>query len=115
VVAAAGGAAASHDFPDVPDSHPFHDQISWLVAGGVTEGYPDGTFRPVAPVTRQAAVAFLYRMAGEPDVAGSSGFPDVPASHPFSDAVTWAADEGITGGYTDGTFRPSAPVTRQAA
>ena len=42
------------------------------------------------------------------------GFPDVPPSHPFHPEITWAAGEGIVQGYDDGTFRPSAAVTRQA-
>jgi hypothetical protein len=60
---AGGTAVASHSFPDVPDSHPFHSEISWLVAAGVTEGYPDGTYRPSQPVTRGSMAAFMQRLA----------------------------------------------------
>jgi subtilisin family serine protease len=42
------------------------------------------------------------------------GFPDVPTNHPFYKEIAWAADEDITGGYSDGTFRPGDPVSRQA-
>lgn len=103
-------------FSDVPADHPFHADIAWLVAEGITTGFDDGTFRPSAPVSRQAMAAFLYRMAGQPPVALPSPptFSDVGSSHPFRREVEWLADSGITGGYVDGTFRPSAPVTRQA-
>ena len=52
-------------FSDVSSDHPFHDEIAWLVDEGITEGWPDNTFRPTAAVTRQAVAAFLYRYAVE--------------------------------------------------
>jgi hypothetical protein len=62
-------AFASHDFSDVPDSNPFHDDISWMADAGITTGFPDGTFRPGQPVTRQSMAAFMRRLAGQdPDV-----------------------------------------------
>jgi aldose sugar dehydrogenase len=48
-------------FSDVPPDHPFHDAIEWLAAQGYVTGFGDGTFRPGDEVTRQAAVAVLYR------------------------------------------------------
>ncbi|OWY59530.1 hypothetical protein B7486_74080, partial [cyanobacterium TDX16] len=59
------------------------------------------------------AVVVLLGLAEAPARAGT-GFPDVPPSHPFHPEITWAAGEGIVQGYDDGTFRPSAAVTRQA-
>lgn len=41
-------------------------------------------------------------------------FSDVPTTHPFFDEIEWMADRGISTGYADGTYRPSADVTRQA-
>jgi len=103
-------------FTDVPAIHPFCDEIGWLVDIGVTGGYADETFRPTAPVTRQAMAAFLARFEGA-DVEGTCDpglFTDVPLSNAFCDEITWLAGSGIAGGYDDGTFRPTAPVTRQA-
>lgn len=57
----AGAVWASHQFPDVPTSSEFHSDISWLVDNGIAGGYTDGTFRPTAPVSRQAMAAFLHR------------------------------------------------------
>jgi hypothetical protein len=101
-------------FDDVGASHPFLEEVEWAAAEGITTGYLDGTFRPLAPVTRQAFAAFL--LGDQPfDPPASATFPDVPASHPFFDAIEWASSEGITTGYADGTFRPAAVVSRQAA
>ena len=58
-----GSAVASHSFPDVSTSHPFHSEIDWLVANGITEGYSDGTYRPSQPVSRGSMAAFLQRLA----------------------------------------------------
>lgn len=60
--------AALPPFTDVPRAHPFYDDITWMAAQGVTTGYPGGTFRPAAPVTRQAMSAFLHRLADGPGV-----------------------------------------------
>lgn len=48
-------------FSDVPATNPFHTEIAWLAASGITTGYPDGTFHPVEPVNRDAMAAFLHR------------------------------------------------------
>lgn len=103
------------DFRDVPATSPFWSDIRWLSARGVTDGYKDGTFRPGEPVQRQAVMAFLHRMQGQPP--GNyphPGFSDVPPEHPFVTAIAWAVSEGITTGYADGTFRGGNPVQRQA-
>lgn len=103
-------------FSDVPTSHPFFEEISWMADSGLGQGYSDGTFRPAANVTRQAASAFLHRFAGAPDEAfPAPGFSDVSATHPFAQEIAWMAANGITYGYVDGTYRPGAIMTRQAA
>jgi len=101
-------------FSDVLADHPFAAEIAWLVDEGIATGFPDDTFRPTQPVTRQAVAAFLYRWAGEPDIDGTSGFDDVPDDHPFHDEITWLVNESITTGFPDDTFRPANEVTRQA-
>jgi acetyl esterase/lipase len=102
-------------FTDVPPTHPFYDEIAWATENGIVGGYSDGTFRPAGVVTRQALVSFLWNADDAPTGAPDPGFPDVPPGHPFFAPIAWAVDEGIVGGYADGTFRPAAPVTRQAA
>lgn len=48
-------------FSDVPASNPFFGYVNWMKISGMSTGYPDGTFRPLENVTRQAMAAFLYR------------------------------------------------------
>ena len=124
-------AGADDTAPDVPTTSPFHDQISWLLHMGYATGWDDGTYRPAAPVSRQAFVTILMRLSetamhdgGGHGGHGSHGedrmtmempsFSDVPMGHPFHDGIMWAAMHGLVEGYGDGTFRPEAPVSRQA-
>jgi hypothetical protein len=103
-------------FSDVPLSHTFFAEIEWLVAEDITGGFPNGTFRPGATVTRQAMAAFLYRLSGEPDFDPPStpSFSDVPTSHPFFTEIEWLVAEEVASGFDDDTFRPANTVTRQA-
>lgn len=126
LVGAPGALAVTPTFSDVGPGHPFLAEIEWMAAEGMTTGYPDGTFRPAEPVTRQAFAAFLYR-AGHQDPRDADRvepplfvppatptFTDVPVGHPFYAEVEWMAAMGLTNGYPDGTFRPGATISRQA-
>lgn len=102
-------------FSDVPSGNLFEDEIAWARDAGVIEGYDDGTFRPTAPVSRQALAATLSRLPGAPIVpAGGLPFSDVPATHAFYAEISWAWNTKIVEGFDDGTFRPTARVSRQA-
>jgi hypothetical protein len=105
-------------FTDVPVDHPFCGEIAWLEAEGLGEGYGDGSFRPGAPVSRQAVSAILYRAAGAPNgtdpVCAGAPFTDVPVDHPFCGEIAWMADSGISSGFDDGSFQPGALMSRQA-
>jgi hypothetical protein len=103
-------------FFDVGHDNPFYEEIEWMFAAQVTSGFSDGTYRPDGSVTRAAMAAFMYRLAGEPEFIppGEPSFTDVPETDPFFAEIEWLVDEGITTGFADGTYRPSAAVTRQA-
>ncbi|MCC5954143.1 MAG: CocE/NonD family hydrolase [Acidimicrobiia bacterium] len=105
-------------FGDVDGDNTFCTDITWLADSGITGGFEDGSFKPTAPVSRQAMAAFLYRKAGAPDGADpaceEAAFSDVDVDHPFCGEIEWLANSGITGGFEDGSFKPTAPVSRQA-
>lgn len=103
-------------FTDVPTDHPFFNEINWLATRGITTGWSDGTFRPNESVERGAMAAFFYRLAGSPayTAPSESRFKDVPTDHPFYKEISWLAEQNITTGWSDGTFRPSEPVNRDA-
>jgi|GEM_PF-794978 len=110
-------ACTAKPFTDVATSHPFCGEIAWLKAAGISTGYPDGTFRPAAPVNRDAMAAFLYRVENgpaEPAACTAKPFADVATSHPFCGEIAWLKAHGLAGGWSDGTFRPSNAIERQA-
>lgn len=101
---------------DVTVANTHYRNIMWLWQTGITK--PVGNwFNPLGPVTRGAMVAFLFRLTHPGEVSPPCyvpPFPDVSTGNTFCGYITWAHDNGITSGYNDGTFRPSAPVTRGA-
>ena len=103
-------------FKDVPTDHPFYKEISWLAEQNITTGWSDGTFRPSEPVNRDAMAAFFYRMAGSPayTAPNESPFNDVPTNRQFYKEISWLAEQNITNGWDDGTFRPKTPIERGA-
>ena len=104
-------ASAENPFSDVNEG-PFYKAILWAVEQGITTGYDDGTFRPAASCTRGQIATFLWRANGSPELASSENpFSDVKDG-PFYQAILWAVEQGITTGYTDGTFRPDESCTR---
>lgn len=102
-------------FKDVPSNGAHTPNIERLVDEGITSGYSDGTFRPSLAVTRAQMATFLAKALGV-DLAAvdtsNTGFRDVPSNHPHAAGIVAVAELGITGGYSDGTFRPSEPVRR---
>jgi hypothetical protein len=106
---------ATPTFTDVGTGHPFFQEIEWMADTGIAGGFPDETFKPLSPVSRQAMAAFLYRVDGEPlFIPVGQTFTDVSASHPFYDEIEWLADSEVAEGFPDGTFRPGTSVSRQA-
>ena len=56
----------SSSFTDVALTDTFCQEIAWTVEAGIANGYPDGTFRPVTVISRQAGADFLYGFAQIP-------------------------------------------------
>ena len=113
-------AVATPDFPgtfkDVPVNSAFAEDIRWMAERGITTGWPDGTFRPLDTVRRDAMAAFIYRLEDSPahNAGNTSPFKDVSPSAQFFKEMSWLAGTGITTGWPDGTFRPLDTVRRDA-
>ena len=109
-------APSTPSFKDVPRDHPFYKEIEWMRARGITTGWSDGTFRPNDAVNRDAMAAFFYRYAGSPAYSAPavSPFSDVSTGSQFYREIAWLADQRITTGWADGSFRPVQPIERGA-
>ncbi len=106
-------AEAPLPFPDVTEGDWFYDAVRYAYETGLMDGVGDSLFAPNSQTTRAQLVTILYRLEGEPEVSGTSGFTDVEAGTWYTDAVAWAAANGIVNGTTDTTFAPGEDITRE--
>lgn len=108
-------------FKDVNPNTPHAESVLWLASTGITEGYPDGTFKGMTPIYRQDMAAFLHRfnqLEGTIlDTEQAVRFTDVTGKTPHHEHIAWLASTNITTGYrnANGTYRYEGmtPVYRQ--
>ena len=100
-------------FPDVTEGDWFYDAVRYAYETGLMDGVEDNLFAPNSETTRAQLVTILYRLAGEPEPGGDSGFSDVAAGIWYTDAVAWAAENGIVNGVSDTEFAPGDDITRE--
>jgi hypothetical protein len=99
-------------FSDASDSHVAKDAIDYVAAKGIMIGYPDGTFKPNATITRaeiSVVLAIVYELKGSPK---GEMFSDVKTGDWFYPYVTIAAENKMLYGYPDNTFKPQNTTTR---
>lgn len=85
------------------------DHFAFLV------GYADGTFGPERNMTRAEVTTMFARLLTEQieaDKTYSNTFSDVPKGYWAANYIGYMQQFGIITGYSDGSFRPDAPVTR---
>ncbi len=100
-------------FMDVKASDWFKGSVAYVYENELMNGTSDMLFSPSGSLTRGQLVTILYRVAGQPAVEAPADFSDVPAGKYFSNAVAWAAENGIVNGYNDGSFKPDNKITRE--
>jgi hypothetical protein len=120
IVANAGGyndriPVARQTFRDVPNTQPFWLYIERAAAHGILAGYPDGTFHPNNNVTRGQLAKIAAKAAGYSEPVTTQTFRDVPVGNPFYLYIERMAQRHLISGYPDGTFRPTANLTRGQA
>jgi hypothetical protein len=97
-------------FADIATS-PHRGFINALARGGRVGGYADGTYRPVAPVSREQIATFLVRAFDLPPAAGPDRFDDIAGSF-HRDNINAAAARGIAGGCSATSYCPTGQMTR---
>ncbi|NGP46505.1 hypothetical protein G4V62_16700 [Bacillaceae bacterium SIJ1] len=101
----------SISFSDLSTSHWAYSYIRDLAAQRVITGFPDGTFKPEASLTRAQAAIMLVRDQGITP-GGSANFSDVASSHYAAEEIAAAVDAGLLNGRSETTFAPDAPLKR---
>lgn len=109
-----GASCPSRAFSDLATDGWYHRGVDDCLNNGLMNGVSGSSFDPDGGVTRAMLVTILYRMEGKPSTAGGSNpFADVPAGAWYTDAVVWAADQGIVNGVSATQFAPDASITRE--
>lgn len=104
--------SGSCKFVDVEPQSPHYKAIIWAAEQGITLGVDAKHFEPNATCTRAQIVTFIYRYEGSPKVLSKCPFTDVSKDSPYLNAITWAAEKGITLGKDAFHFDPDSPCTR---
>ena len=100
-------------FVDVAEGDWFYDAVVYAYQNELMDGVGGNRFAPNSETTRAQLVTILYRLEGQPAVSGDLPFTDVESGTWYTDAVLWAAQNGIVNGVTDTTFAPGDNITRQ--
>ena len=97
-------------YSDVAATSWYNTAVSTLSSMGIITGYPDGTFRPNAAITRAEFAAIAARFDHDGDKTAAK-FSDI-ATHWAKDEISIAYNNGWITGYPDGTFGPQRDITR---
>ena len=103
-----------NSYSDVNAFSWYNNAISTLSNAGIISGYPDGTFRPDAPISR-AEFATIAARFSKTVYNGGNSFSDVDESHWAFCYISLAEYLGWIIGYPDGTFRPDQTISRAEA
>lgn len=106
-------AIARFPFTDVVAGTWYYGAAAYAYNNGLFAGMTPTTFAPNATMTRAMLVSVLWRLAGEPAPKTPNTFVDVPDGAWYTDAVTWAAENGVVSGIGGSRFDPSGFVTRE--
>ena len=97
-------------YSDVPDTAWYAAAVSTLSKMGVISGYPDGTFRPNAPITRAEFAAMIARF-DETAKSADTPFTDI-SGHWAENAIGKAYGNGWVEGSSKTVFCPESNLTR---
>lgn len=100
-------------FTDLAVGAWYEDAVAYVYRHDLMSGFSEDTFGPNAALSRAQLCQILYNMERRPAVTGSGSFSDLADGAWYTDAVTWAASQGIVDGYGGGLFGPDDNITRE--
>jgi len=110
-----GLSCPARGYKDVDISQWYHEYVDYVIGKSLMVGYNSDIFGVNDKMTREQLVYVLYRMTQEPAVSGVCGFTDAEPGSYYYAALVWAEQNGIIGGYVNGTFGIGDSITREQA
>ena len=110
---ATSACAADNSYTDVRGTEWYAEAVAALREKGIMDGVGDNRFNPEGVFTRAQLATVLYRLADKPAVSGEDDFTDTQSGQWYSDAVLWASQNGIVGGYGNELFGTTDPTTQE--
>lgn len=104
--------STSCPFGDVSE-HWAYDAVKYVYDRNIMQGTSETTFAPDKNMTRAMLVTVLHRLEKEEATNSDNKFADVPASQWYTNAVLWAASNGIVNGISENQFAPDADISRE--
>ena len=101
-------------FNDVPNNIWYTKAVNYVAEKSLMNG-TGASFKPMDSTSRAMLVTVLYRIAGEPSVKGTAPFRDVEKNSWYTNAVIWAAENGIVKGMDETHFEPDTACSRAHA
>ena len=105
------GGGISSSFKDVK-GHWAEAYIAQLTSKGVIAGFPDGTFKPEAPVTRAQFATIVNKAFAPAAKRNAIVFSDVARTFWGFDQITAASRGGFMAGYPGNLFKPEQSIPR---
>ena len=101
-------------YNDVADGTWYTEAVRWATSQGIAGGYGNGMFGPNDNITREQLAVMLWRYAGSPAATEKElHFTDADKASGFAlEALRWAVENGVMGGYGDGRLDPKGLATR---
>ena len=107
-----GATCPSKPYKDVNTRAWYHESIDFAIRGKLMNGIASDRFDPEGSMTRAMLVTVLWRYAGSPK-EGTNRFTDVANGQWYTEAVAWAAENGVVNGVGNNRFDPEGKITRE--
>lgn len=100
-------------YTDVPADAWYARAVEYAAENALINGVGNGRFDPDQATSRAMLATILWRIENEPTADSETDLADVPDGQWYTQAIRWAASQGILTGYGSGRFGPNDPVSRQ--